>query len=64
MGNPPHGLRRYMHDARYGGRGLTRSQLLQGDGSEHDTNLLNAGSKDLPDALLIFPRHLKLDGAS
>jgi hypothetical protein len=53
-----------MHDARYGGRGLARRQLLQGDGSEHHTNLLDAGSKDLSDALLILPGHLKLDGAS
>ena len=64
MGNPPYSLRRYMHDTRHGGRGLARCQLLQGDGSEHDTNLLNASSKDLSNGLLIFPGHLKLDGAS
>jgi hypothetical protein len=53
-----------MHDARYGGRGLARRQLLQGDGSEHHTNLLDAGSKDLSDTPLILPGHLKLDGPS
>jgi hypothetical protein len=64
VGNPPHRLRRYVHDTRYRGRGLARRQLFQGDGSEHHTNLLDARSKDLSDVLLILPGYLKLDGAS
>jgi hypothetical protein len=37
---------------------------MLGSCSEHDTNLLDAGSKDLSEVLLILPGHLKLDGAS
>jgi hypothetical protein len=63
MSNPSHRLRRQMHAARHRGRGVARRQLLQDDGAQYDTNWLHPGSQELSDGLLIFPGHLKLNGA-
>ena len=64
MSDPPDRLGRQMHDASHHRCGLPRCQLLQSNGPEYHPNLLNPGPKNLANCLLIFPRHLKFDGAS
>jgi len=64
MSDPPDRLRREMNDASHHRCALARRQLLQGNRPEHHPNLLNPGPKNLADCSLIFPRHLKFDGAS
>jgi hypothetical protein len=53
-----------MNDASHHGRGLACRQLLQGDGPEHYSNLLNPSSENLSDGFLIIPGYLKVDGTS
>ena len=43
---------------------LPRGQLLQGNRTEHDPNLLNACAQDLTNGFLILARQLEVDGAS
>ncbi len=64
MRYPPNRLGREMNNPSNHGCGLACRQLLQGNGPEHHSNLLNPGPKNLADCFLIVPGHLKLDGAS
>ena len=64
MSDPPDRLGREMNNTGHDGCGLACRQLLQGNGPQHHPNLLNPGTKNLADRVLIFPRHLKFDGAS
>ena len=64
MSDPPNSLGGEMNNTSHHGCGLARRQLLQGNGPEHHPNLLNPGPKNLADCFLIFPGHLKFDGAS
>ena len=64
MGDPPDRLRRKVNDASHHGGSLARRQLLQGNGPQNHPNLLNPGPKNVSNCILIFPGHLKLDGAS
>jgi hypothetical protein len=64
MSDPPDRLGRKMNNPSHHRRGLACRQLLQGNGPEHHPNLLNTGPKNLADCFLVFPGHLKLNGAS
>jgi len=58
----PPGLRDEQHEPPRGRSGPPST--APGQGPEHRPNLLNPGPKNLADRFLIFPGHLKFDGAS
>ena len=64
MSYSPNRLGREMNNPSHHRCRLARRQLLQGNGPEYHPNLLNPGPENLADCFLIFPGHLKFDGAS
>ena len=53
-----------MHDSGYGRWGHAERQLLQGEGAQDHSDLLNARPQKLPKLFLILRGYLNLDGAS
>ena len=61
MGNSAHRLRRKVHDAGHDRSGLADAELVQGNGSEDDADLLDACPKNLSNSLLILSCKLECD---
>jgi len=64
MGDLAHRLRRQVDDSGNHWSRQARRQLLQGDGSQNHSNLLDARPQKTPQLLEILGGDVNLDGAS